>query len=213
MTESGGDSRRDPDKGLPAWYTAHSAFPMYEHLARQGFPSVGSPCSMALRICLTSGIPSMYSVAVRTVAGGPARRAEAKADLFSARDVRKSCYRRERGWRSKRPGATEGNRSNSLPGQTGRAGDSCALRSGTPRAMGPTHCPMHRDSIRARLASLVPVQESGGGHMRAVLADLGGRFLGGLARVLPLHRRRSVAVSLPRADCPVDPAAARIPGP
>ena len=52
---------------------------------------------MALRICVTSGIPSMYSVAVGPVTGGPARRAEAKADLFSSRDVGKSYHCRERG--------------------------------------------------------------------------------------------------------------------
>jgi hypothetical protein len=39
----------------------------------------------------------MYSVAVGPVTGGPTRRAEAKADLFSSRDVGRSCHCRERG--------------------------------------------------------------------------------------------------------------------
>ena len=38
------DSLSDPNKGLPAWYAlvleTHDNFPMYEHLARQGFPTV-----------------------------------------------------------------------------------------------------------------------------------------------------------------------------
>ena len=59
-----------------------------------------------------------------------------KADLFSSREVGNSCHRRERGWRSKRPGAKEGNRPRPLPGQTGRAGDSCARRSATPEQLG-----------------------------------------------------------------------------
>lgn len=40
MTESSDDSRREPKRGLPAWYTSGSAFPMYEHLTWQGFPTV-----------------------------------------------------------------------------------------------------------------------------------------------------------------------------
>jgi hypothetical protein len=44
MTENSDEPVEDSDKGLPAWYrlvsATHSAFPMYEHLSRQGFPTV-----------------------------------------------------------------------------------------------------------------------------------------------------------------------------
>ena len=44
MTESSEDAMGDPDKALPAWYLLvgqkHGNFPMYDYVARQGFPTV-----------------------------------------------------------------------------------------------------------------------------------------------------------------------------
>ena len=40
MTESNFDSTWDPNRDLPAWYSTSNTLSIYEHLARQGFPTV-----------------------------------------------------------------------------------------------------------------------------------------------------------------------------
>src|SRR5262249_15952707 len=85
---------------------------------------------MALRICVTSGIPSVYPAAAGRVTGGPPRRAAAGTDAAFLRTKR---GRTGAAWRG---GATGGGRAEGgggpqrVPVKAGGAGASCGGGSG-----------------------------------------------------------------------------------